>query len=65
VLRLAATFATFGSFAAGTIASPATVTIAGVRRMGRFLRAAGKEKQIDYAISLALLALGAPVPAGS
>lgn len=35
-----------------------------VRRMGRSLRAPGKEKQIDYAIPLVLLAPWAPVPAG-
>lgn len=64
VFRLAAALITLVSFCAGTIASPATVTLVGVRRMGRSLRAPGKEKQIDYAIPPVLLAPWAPVLAG-
>ncbi len=52
-------------FALGTVASLVSITVAGVRGMGRFLRGSKREMQIDYAISAILLALGIVVLAGA
>ncbi|MDV3278549.1 MAG: hypothetical protein LYZ69_08845 [Nitrososphaerales archaeon] len=53
------------AFALGTVLSMVLVTIAGVKGMGRFLRAPGRERQVDYILALVLLALGALVLAGA
>ncbi len=64
VFGLLAVALALGAFAAGTIISLVAVTLAGTKGMGRFLRVPGRERQIDYAIALVLLALGVFVVAG-
>lgn len=65
VYGLGVAAATIAAFAFGTIASFVCITVAGVKGMGKFLRAPGREKQIDYAIGAVLLLLGLAVLGGA
>jgi hypothetical protein len=55
----------FSAFALGTVVSLVSATVAGVRGMGRFLKAPGRERQIDYAIAAILVSLGTAVLLGA
>jgi len=64
VSGLADVAASISAFTAGTIISIVLVTLAGLRGLGMFLRAPGREKQIDYAFAVGMAALAAFVFAG-
>lgn len=56
--------ASLSAFTAGTVLSIVAVTMVGIKGMGRFLRAPGRVRQIDYAIAVAMAALAVFVLTG-
>lgn len=56
--------ASISAFTIGTVASIVLVTLAGMRGLGFFLRAPGRERQIDYAIALVMAGLAVFILAG-
>ncbi len=57
VYGLVGVTASLSAFTAGTVLSIVIVTLAGIKGMGRFLRAPGRKRQIDYAIAIVMAAL--------
>jgi len=64
VLGSAEVVASISAFTVGTVISVVLATLAGLRGLGMFLRAPGREKQIHYAMALVMAALAVFVLAG-